>query len=378
MLFVVFAPFVAIFTGGLAIAAIPANLLAVPLLSLVVVPLILLATPLLFVADVGWLSSLAFTVADFTIFVVERWLIDLDSVEVIHLIDRPLWVTGLLCSGGLLLLGQVSVRLGLFLAVAAMALWVPSNADVPHGSFTVTALDVGQGSAIFIETRRHRLLYDTGPRYSGGFDLGTAVVLPGLRSDGRGLDTLVLSHGDTDHTGGVATVLKAYPDVVRLSGEPTPGFSSCQGRSWIWDGVRFEVVYPEVGSVRDGNDASCVLLVTSLNETRLLLAGDISAAVEPLVSRRMGQGISLMFAPHHGSRTSSSVGFVKRLKPSLVFISAGHLSRYGHPHPDVVKRYADVGARVFRTAAGGALSWRSDRPHKVKQARSENWYPWMY
>ncbi len=80
------------------------------------------------------------------------------------------------------------------------------------GEVWVTLLDVGQGLSTVIRTRDHTLVYDAGPAYSPGFDTGSAVVVPYLRSQGVGrIDKLIVSHGDNDHIGGVPSVLKALP-----------------------------------------------------------------------------------------------------------------------------------------------------------------------
>jgi competence protein ComEC len=77
-----------------------------------------------------------------------------------------------------------------------------------HGALWITALDVGQGSAVVLETRDQAWLYDAGPRYSQEADAGERIVLPYLRSRGLStLDGLIVSHLDQDHSGGVASVL---------------------------------------------------------------------------------------------------------------------------------------------------------------------------
>jgi competence protein ComEC len=226
-----------------------------------------------------------------------------------------------------------------------------------------------------IETRRHRLLFDTGPAFPGGFDLGTAAVVPALQSDGRGLNRVLLSHGDIDHTGGFEAVIRAFPG-IRSDGNAL-GLPRCHGLQWVWDDVMFRILHPvEAGSAED-NDQSCVLLITNVF-TAALIAGDISARIETRIAAQIDDGVDLLFAPHHGSRTSSSAGFVARLRPVVVLISSGYRSRYGHPHPDVVRRYREMGAQVWTTAEGGSLLWRSDEPRSVSARREAVWLPWEF
>jgi competence protein ComEC len=130
-----------------------------------------------------------------------------------------------------------------------------------------------------------------------------------------------------------------------------------------------------VGSVSgEENDHSCVLLL-EWRSRRILLAGDISAAVEKQLLAAYPQfgPVDLLVAPHHGSRTSSSPGFIHWARPHSVVFSAGFRHHFGHPHPDIVARYRKAGAKLFNTADTGALefSWdgASAEP-SVKIARS--------
>jgi competence protein ComEC len=129
-----------------------------------------------------------------------------------------------------------------------------------HGEAKFTLLDVGQGLAAVIQTSRHALVYDTGPRFCSGFDTGTAVLLPFLRHEGVGkIDTLVISHADRDHAGGFSGLKERIPIGRILGGEPREiaedTASPClTGERWTWDGVTFEMLYSAV-SGREGNDA---------------------------------------------------------------------------------------------------------------------------
>ena len=84
-----------------------------------------------------------------------------------------------------------------------------------------------------------------------------------------------------------------------------------------------------------------------------------------------GEPVDLLFAPHHGSQTSSSAGFIKGFQPQIVFVSASRRSRYGHPHQDVLDRYQKSGARIYVTGWQGALIWHSDRPAEIRTWRND-------
>ncbi|MBF3016612.1 MBL fold metallo-hydrolase, partial [Pseudomonas aeruginosa] len=193
-----------------------------------------------------------------------------------------------------------------------------------------------------------------------GGDLACGVV-PVLRSlDLRRLDGLLLSHADNDHAGGAPTVASRFPPVWLVSGEParlpSPLFAdSCDERSWSWDGVVFEQwAWAQAG---DSNDRSCVLRVEADGEV-LLLTGDISRAAEHAwLARQADPRVDWLLAPHHGSRSSSGVAFVLRTRPRHVLVSRGWRNAFGHPHGEVMERYARVAAQVHDTARDGALTF---------------------
>jgi competence protein ComEC len=237
-----------------------------------------------------------------------------------------------------------------------LPLLLPTPTPV-RGDFEVVALDVGQGAAVVVRTARHTLLYDAGPAFEDGFDAGASVVAPFLLGEGiRAIDLLLLSHGDNDHAGGVASV-RGRLEVRRELG--TRGGAPCAaGQSWEWDGVRFEVLHP-AGPGWDGNDASCVLRVEG--SYSVLLPGDVEAGAERALVAAGVRHADVLFTPHHGSRTSSTDAFVAAVHPTVVIHSAGWRHHFRHPRPEVVARYASIGARQHTTSASGAIRiWRNE------------------
>ena len=223
-----------------------------------------------------------------------------------------------------------------------------------------------------MRTRNHALIYDAGPRYPSGYDAGDAIVVPvALRAHGRGITQLVLSHADIDHVGGATAVLTRLNIRAVSAGEPAQGVDArpCRrGDAWLWDGVRFRVLWPP-GSAA-GNGASCVIEIDD-GEHRATLTGDVGSAERRIDVRR----VRVMVAPHHGSRTSSSSSFVARACPRAVIFSAGFRNRFGHPHPGVVERYRSIGAHMVTTGDLGAITWRSGAPESLTAAR-DDWRYW--
>jgi competence protein ComEC len=286
----------------------------------------------------------------------------------------PAWAAAAGLLAALLLVLRVPWRARLLALPLALPLLLPPLQRPPEGTFEVLALDVGQGTAVLVRTRRHTLLYDAGPQYSSDSDAGQRIVVPLLRATGeRRLDRLLLSHRDTDHVGGTRAVLGAA-DVGRVltSLEPThplqallPSPERCAaGMSWRWDAVRFDVLAPPLdayGAALKPNALSCVLRV-SAGERSVILAGDIERAQESALVDVHGDALrsDVLVAPHHGSRTSSTARFVDAVQPRLVLFQAGYRNRFGHPAPDVVERYRARGAVAIATPSCGAWRWRSD------------------
>jgi competence protein ComEC len=298
------------------------------------------------------------------------------------------WLLSGLSFAAALLLSTRTPRVWWPVLLLAWLSWlVPQRAAPPLGEFSVAALDVGQGSAIVVETANHRLLFDTGPGYPSGFDLGASVVVPSLLRTGTNrIDALVLSHQDLDHTGGYRSVLAAIVVDRVFASFPLPDFASnvplkqpapsnpasfkrCQtGVSWQWDEVHFEFLNDPASSPGNDNDRSCVLRIAARHSTALL-SGDISRRVERRLSRAWQLRADLVMAPHHGSNSSSSPVWIAAAQPDWVLFSAPRRSRYGHPHPAVIQRHQEAGARVAVTGYQGAIVWRSWRKKELRVRR---------
>ncbi|MDT8407901.1 MAG: DNA internalization-related competence protein ComEC/Rec2 [Methylococcales bacterium] len=247
----------------------------------------------------------------------------------------------------------------------ALALFVPllsaGRAPLEDGEFRLHVLDVGQGSANVLETRRHVLVFDTGPRFRTGTDMGRLVVTPFLQQRGhRRIDMLIISHNDLDHAGGAPTLLKRWPVGAIYASEPAPWSAQpCQrGQQWHWDGVSLTMLGPPSGQAAtwSDNNRSCVLKVSSPLGS-VLLTADIEAKAEQALLTDTTQNLSatLLIASHHGSRGASTAAFVQTVQPEWVFISSGYRNAFAFPHPETLRRYADAGARWLNTAEAGAL-----------------------
>ena len=360
-----------------------ANLVAVPWVSFVVVPLTVLGSMLVLVAP-----PVAAPVLQLAAWAMQALWLPLERLAALPLAQwyfpepsMPALVLAAIGVAWLLLPRGVPMRWA-GIALMLPLVW-PNLPPPPPRGFEAMTIDVGQGLAVLVRTREHALLYDTGARFPSGFDLGETTVVPALHALGvRRLDRLMVSHGDNDHAGGAAAVVAAMRPAGIDAGEPErlsfPARRCVAGDAWEWDGVSFAVLHPAADFTQRGNDASCVLLVAA-GDTRLLLTGDVSAEVEARIAESAGQGVTVLMAPHHGSKTSSGLAFLRALSPSMALVSAGYRNRFGHPHRDVAARYREIGAPLAGTAESGCIrvEFSPDVGARVvercRQARRKYW-----
>ncbi len=386
------APLGILLFGQLSLVGLLANLVAIPWVTLVVTPLAMagaLWSPLwdLAMAAVGWLGTLLQAMAQWSW---AQWFL-----------PAAPWGFGLAAvAGGALAVARLpwSLRLAALPLVLPVLLWQPPR-PAP-GQVEVMAADVGQGTAVLVRTAGHALLYDAGPSYGPESDAGARTLVPLLRALGVRLNLLVLSHRDTDHVGGAASVLAAQPQAGLLASlEPEhplwtvrAGRRCAAGQRWQWDGVDFELLHPPADAYAQGdgvprkpNDLSCVLRIRAAPSGPVgdapvaLLTGDIEAASERLLLASLQPlHAQYLLVPHHGSKTSSTGEFLDAVAPTVAVVQAGYRNRFGHPAGEPVARYRTRGIQVVDSAHCGAATWRSEHPDGVVCERAASLRYWQH
>ena len=397
-----------------------ANALAIPVLTFVVTPLALALALFGLVPGLGWLATasgvLAHWALEYTLIPV-TWLANLSWAS-FDVAAAPFW-TLVIAGTGLCWALQPP---GWPARWAGWCLLLPVLSFTPQrpapGHWRLLAFDVGQGGAVLLQTQTHDILFDTGPR-QGANDAGTRTILPNLRALGvRKLASVVVSHADSDHAGGLLTVLNALPVGMLYSSfsfqewlrSTLPASASAslkrastqarlceRGQRWLWDGVVFHFLHPEanlpgkvsslnqIASLRSAqgklskNGQSCVLHVLGLQHSALL-PGDIGIQQEQLLLEKYAAELTadLVVVAHHGSETSSSKHFVQQIKAQHAIAQTGYLNRFGHPHPAIRQRWLEAQTRFWQTDRHGAVEAQS-LPEGLKvqaysQLRQRYWH----
>ncbi len=324
-----------------------ANTLAVPWVSFTTVPLVLAGSLFVFVNENT--ASVLLNLALGSLEILWPLLQGIADLP-LRRIDSPSPGILPLAVGffgvGLLLLpgGLAARRIGLFWL---LPLAMPSIASPEYGQFRLLVFDVGQGTAAMVMTRQRTLLFDTGPRFSSRFDAGSGVIYPYLRRSGvDSVDMLVQSHADIDHIGGLAALEKLVEIKVVKSSVPIEyagaTLQPCvRGDNWHWDGVDFQILHPGRDTPFQGNNASCVLKISSKFGS-VLLSGDIEQKAERALLRHQPGKLRsrVLVVPHHGSLTSSTRGFIRAVRPDISIFTTGYRNRFHFPKQEFGRPYS--------------------------------------
>ncbi|MBI3019271.1 MAG: MBL fold metallo-hydrolase, partial [Deltaproteobacteria bacterium] len=213
----------------------------------------------------------------------------------------------------------------------------------------------------------------------GSFDIGERVVGPALwRKRIRTIDVLILSHSDFDHSGGLAFILKHfnvgqiwlsqwqaptrifYTTLALAEEHHVPCYLLSAEHSSLYVGeTHFEFLNPQNSFLNERtNNLSLVFKMTYKNFS-ILFTGDIEKEIEQELLLKDIHA-TILKVPHHGSKTSSSYEFLKKVSPSLAVMSLGYQNRHHFPHGQVLKRYENLKIPTWRTDEQGTLQIQTD------------------
>ena len=379
-------PLLLFFFGQMSLISPLVNFIAVPIVELVVVPFALIHVVLMF--SFPWLADKFFVALNFVL----QWLMKgFEFAQTLPnaVIDSPppsFFTLILACLGLLWLFAPRGIPARWLGLILNLPLLFPIIPKLNYGEAMVTVLDVGQGLSVAVQTENHQLLYDAGAKFpNGGGDMGKNVVLPFFRYQNvKKLDTLLISHGDNDHIGGAKSVLEGLHVEEILTSVPEKFMpyqtTICEtGQNWTWDGVIFTMLSPAKTFEGDNNN-SCVLKIET-EQNAVLLTGDIEATAENWLVENMREKLraNVLIAPHHGSKTSSTMAFLETVKPDIILIPSGYRNQFHHPSKEVLARYQAINAKFFTSANSGALNVHlNSESVKVESLRKINGKYWSF
>lgn len=346
-----------------------ANFFAVPWVGIIVLPCTFF----------GLLTNI-WQPADWTLFVLWQYITFLSDWELSSWSPAaapwPVFLLSVIGAAILLLPVGIPLRWIGILPVIALLSW--RSPPIADGNIKITALDVGQGTSIVLQTAHTTQVYDTGP------PVGGLVLRQYINSLGHAtIDQLILSHNDHDHRGGADLFLQHYPNSPIMASD---GDKQCQkGTSWDNDKVQFKILHPpkpqqlsqlqqQLDRELNTNDNSCVILITTANGKKILLTGDIGGDIEKQLIKNLGK-VDILFVAHHGSRFSTSVEFLDALQPHIAIINVGK-NRYGHPHPNVLQKLKQRGITIYRTDTAGAIVLNITDTIEVTTTRAQQLRYW--
>lgn len=356
-----------------------ANALSIPWMSFVSTPLALLGGLL----NQTWAVLLAAESLNLQ----RDWLSAMNELDwaTIPVHMQPWWINCFVGIGCWILIlppGIISRWMGV--GLIALLVW---PADRPEtNDFWMTLMDVGQGTAITIQTRHHLLVYDAGPAFNERSNSTRRVLMPWMAHHGyTRADMFMLSHDDADHSGGAPLLLEKTPPVQfassvnkshelnTLAARHQTAIENCHTmQKWTWDGVLFEPVpIEQYGQFHQKlfakNNQSCVLRISNAKHS-VLLTGDIEAISEMHLLVQHGAEklkAQVLVVPHHGSKTSSTLPFLQAVRPKIALIQSGWENQFGHPHRQVIERYQSLKVEIRNTAQIGAMRWRFQHSNAI-------------
>lgn len=270
--------------------------------------------------------------------------------------------------------------LGLWLAFLPPAV---NNSSSTEHNWQVKVLDVGQGTAVLIESAGEKLIYDTGR----GFNADWAAVVPALepwltpKLAPQGINQVVISHDDQDHSGGLPAIKKRWAIQQEYSAQQHNCYA---GQTWQLGALEVIALWPPQPPLtaykkRADNQDSCVLLIKASEQngriTSVLLTGDAGLAEEAFFSQVLPQlltnqygeqqPLTLLLTGHHGSQTSTGLPLLQATQPKWAVHTNGWRNSYGHPHNSVVQRLRQFNVTQLSTAAHGAVHFDLGETIKV-------------
>ncbi|MEQ4673649.1 DNA internalization-related competence protein ComEC/Rec2 [Providencia vermicola] len=389
-LLILLIPMQVIVFSGINVMSILANLWFVPLISWIVVPAILIIFLIPNITIQNLILGFIDRVIDFGLLPLpffSRYWVDLFHIP--YYLLFICWSIALIC-----LFRWYKTYFSLISCIVVLILIERSNDKKPEYDWSMTLLDIGHGLAVIIEQNNLAYLYDTGNSWKGHSNAKRQII-PFLKQRNIVPIGIILSHNHLDHTGGVSDLIKEYPwlnlrssfgiHLAKSKQKKSSKFKKMmnlpcvKGQKWQWGKLMFEVLWPETLSAISHNNDSCVIQFTD-GYHKILLTGDIEKKGEEKLVETYKHNLhsSILFAPHHGSQTSSTNLLLRNVQPEMVLVSSARYSAWKIPSEKVYQRYKKNNIQWLNTAEKGQLTlWFNKEKVNIRSYRDEispRWY----
>ena len=268
------------------------------------------------------------------------------------------------------------------IAILLIVILIFNVLKIIPGTLKIHYIDVGQGDSTLIVTPTNKkILIDSGgSKSSETFDVGESTLVPYLLN--RGVDTLdysIISHFDADHCNGFIAVLEKikvkkviiskqaelcneYETIINIIKEKNiPVQIVKKGDKIQFDKfVYIHILYPTENlkfSDINNNSIVCKLIYGNFS---MLFTGDIEKEAEEHILNLYKDTkifkLTILKAGHHGSKTSSTEEFIEAVNPKIVLIGVGKNNTFGHPSEEILERFEENNAKIYRTDKNGEIS----------------------
>ena len=279
----------------------------------------------------------------------------------------------------------------IFMVISSIVITIYKNTPK---DFCINFIDVGQGDSTLITTQYNKkiLIDGGGSEFGSTFDVGEKTLLPYLlKKKIHKLDYVIISHFDSDHVGGILTILEKlnvkniiigkqfeksenYEEFIKVIQDKKMKIYNVEAgqRINIDKDTYIDILWPDSANVITNNILNNNSLVCKVNykETTMLFTGDIEEIAEEAILNKYEKSLQILKSDiikvaHHGSKTSSKKELLKCIKPKIALIGVGKNNKFGHPSISTLNNLEEIGCKIFRTDDSGEICITINRRGKI-------------
>lgn len=277
----------------------------------------------------------------------------------------------------------VNCRKKAFVVIGIIAILYVCIIKIPRNYIKVNMIDIGQGDSTYIETKNRKvILIDGGGTEGSDYDVGENILLPYILDQGKMVvDLVIVSHPHEDHIEGIFTLLEKIKvkkvlisenvdntelgaKLIKLcKSKKTEVIRVAKGDDFVIDGIEFSIIFPSRKDNEENLNNMSILMKMEYSGVKILFTGDLEKEKEEHIKGDLTADI--LKVGHHGSTTSTSEKFLKKVMPQIALISVGEDNSYGHPNQKVLDRLKKYNVKVYRTDIDGEIKLKIKNNGKI-------------